>query len=343
MESRLRINKPLTTEFRPEQYVMNDALLQAVQVALDLNQPLLLTGEPGTGKTRLADRVAFELARHLDAPYNFREKPLIFNTKTTSTARDLFYTYDAVGHFQAANIKRENGQHAPKTVDFIELQALGKAIALTNPQVKYLSLFDEEDRRKIKEASSTVVLIDEIDKAPRDFPNDILNEIENYQFRIKELDNFQVERGKDQRIVVIMTSNSEKNLPDAFLRRCIFYHIPFPEKEDLLRIARTQLGIDEQHNETGLDQLLDLLLDYFYKVRELAPRKRPATAELIAWLRMLGVGPGATLEDLQKHRSRLRDNLSILVKTREDLEAVQEWMEGEFERWMNRRTKEQKN
>ena len=185
--------------------------------------------------------------------------------------------------------------------------------------------------------ASSVVLIDEIDKAPRDFPNDILNEIENYHFRVKELDNFPVERGGEQRIVVIMTSNSEKNLPDAFLRRCIFYHIPFPEKEDLLRIAHTQLGLDETDNTESLDKLLDLLLDYFYKVRELAPRKRPATAELIAWLRMLGVGPEATLEDLKKNRRRLRDNLAILVKTREDLEAVQGWMEGEFEKWMNER------
>jgi len=337
MDSKLRINKPLTTAFRPDKYVMNDALLQAVQVALDLNQPLLLTGEPGTGKTRLADRVAYELAQHLDASYRFREKPLIFNTKTTSAARDLFYTYDAVGHFQTANIKRENGQHAAKTVDFIELQALGKAIALTNPQDKYLALFDEEEREKIDGPASSVVLIDEIDKAPRDFPNDILNEIENYHFRVKELDNFPVERGGEQRIVVIMTSNSEKNLPDAFLRRCIFYHIPFPEKEDLLRIAHTQLGLDETDNTESLDKLLDLLLDYFYKVRELAPRKRPATAELIAWLRMLGVGPEATLEDLKKNRRRLRDNLAILVKTREDLEAVQGWMEGEFEKWMNER------
>ena len=336
MESKkLLLNKPLSTAFRPDKYVMSAELMQAVQVALDLNQPLLLTGEPGTGKTRLADRIAYDLASYGGSTYRFREEPLVFNTKTTSAARDLFYTYDAVGHFQAANIKREESRGAPRTADFIELQALGKAIALTNPREDYLRFFEEAERRAIDGPLSSVVLVDEIDKAPRDFPNDILHEIENYRFRIKELDNFELRRGEEQRIVVIMTSNSEKNLPDAFLRRCIFYHIPFPEKEQLLHIARTQLGLDGRNGQPDLDSLLNLLLDYFYKVRDLAPRKRPATAELIAWLRMLGVGPGASLEDLKNNR--LRDNLSILVKTREDLDAVAAWIKAEFNRWMAER------
>ncbi|MEM0993907.1 MAG: AAA family ATPase [Bacteroidota bacterium] len=164
--------KTQDTTFKTDDYILHEALESAVEVALALGQPLLLTGEPGTGKTKLAYKVAADLAGDGFAP-----KPLVFNTKTTSLARDLFYTYDAVAHFQAANIKRSESDEAPETADFIELQALGKAIALSHPKAV--------DRDKIREQLPTqpqnsVVLIDEIDKAPRDFTNDILNEIEAY-------------------------------------------------------------------------------------------------------------------------------------------------------------------
>lgn len=292
-----------------DKYIMSEALRNAVEVAIALEQPLLLTGEPGTGKTRLAFKVAAELAR-LEGDYKFSAEPLIFNTKTTSTARDLFYTYDALAHFQAANISKKGTD----TAEFIELQALGRAIALTNPdsgqgQAFRAGLGDE--------AKSSVVLIDEIDKAPRDFPNDILAEIERYEFQIKEQDNFTVEQASGQRVVVIMTSNSEKNLPDAFLRRCVFYHIPFPEQDQLLAIAKTQLGDATSYT----DDMLKLLIEKFGQVRQQAIRKPPATAELIAWLRILEMRDimNKAAEDQSQF---LRDHLSVLVKTKEDLEAV---------------------
>lgn len=305
----------LPAQFNPDDYVPDPGLVNAAEVAFALRQPLLIMGEPGTGKTRFAYKLAHELAKqNKPGGLVFANKPELFYTKTNAQARDLFYTYDALAQFQQANIRRESGDKTMETADFIELQALGKAIAMTDPMaVEHAKL-----RAKLgSTAQSTVVLIDEIDKAPRDFPNDILNEIENQQFFIRELDNLPVTRNEQQHIFMIMTSNSEKNLPDAFLRRCVFYHIPFPEPDKLLEIAKTQLG----KANAFTDEFLKMLIARFGEVRKKAVRKPPATAELLAWLRILGVQNITDLETADKQQ-RLRDNLSILVKTKEDLDAV---------------------
>lgn len=309
----IRIQTHSRPKPKADEYIMADALRQAIEVAIALEQPLLLTGEPGTGKTRLAFKVAADLAKDKGG-FDFLERPLIFNTKTTSAARDLFYTYDALAHFQAANIKRDASSELASTAEHIELQALGKAIALTNPKGVEENRFNTKLNDK---ARSSVVLIDEIDKAPRDFPNDILAEIERYEFQIKEQDNYTVTRNPDKRVVVIMTSNSEKNLPDAFLRRCVFYHIPFPDSEQLMAIAKSQLGAATQYT----DELLQELIEKFKTIREQSVRKPPATAEMLAWLRILEIG-GVTEKDAAQRTQQLRQNLSVLVKTKEDLDAV---------------------
>jgi MoxR-like ATPase len=297
-------------------YVCDDALRHAVEGAYELDQPLLLTGEPGTGKTVLVDWAL----PHLQKKYggNFHSKPLKFNTKTTSSARDLFYLYDALSHYQTIHIQGQSNR--VDTRDFIELQALGEAIALSNPLNVYEGLF------KTKIATTpfnSVVLIDEIDKAPRDFTNDILDEILNYHFRIREKANHLVQKGEDQKIFVVMTSNSEKNLPDAFLRRCAFYHINFPGKDQLTDIVKKHLP----EMDKDQDALLSTLLDQFLEMRAVTPRKKPATAELLNLIRLLEMrGYFKATTNLEQRKELLKYNLSFLIKTREDLIAVENWI-----------------
>ncbi len=306
----------LNPVFNPDDYLPDAGLWHAAEVAYALRQPLLIMGEPGTGKTRFADKIAHEFAKNSPGGLVFGNTPLVFPTKSNSQARDLFYTYDALAQFQSANVKREIGDKAPETADFVELQALGKAIALSNPTDV---LHPKLRSGLLSEPRSSVVLIDEIDKAPRDFPNDILNEIEDQAFSIRELDNLRIRRNDQQHIFTILTSNSEKNLPDAFLRRCVFYHIAFPEPDKLFQIAKSQLGAANKFT----DAFLTLLIERFGEVRKAAPRKPPATAELLAWLRILGVQQVRDLNSTE-NQEKLRKNLVILVKTKEDLDAIKD-------------------
>ena len=315
MNEQLKIYPTATKAFVSKDYILHPGLKNAVEVAITLNQPLLLTGEPGTGKTKLAFKIADLLAAQDN---RFLSKPLVFNTKTTSSARDLFYTYDALAHFQAANIKKEDDAFSTNTANYIELHALGKAIAQSNPDQVKKKVFKTQLRA---EGKSTVVLIDEIDKAPRDFSNDILNEIENFHFEIKEQENFEITKGKDHQIVVIMTSNSEKNLPDAFLRRCVFYHIPFPDNKLLLKIVQSQIGTDNLEKYKFTDLALQAIINQFEDIRKKSTRKKPATAELVSWIRMLGL-QGYMEQKIKGQKELMLQNLSILVKTQEDLESV---------------------
>ena len=306
--------------FNPENYILDEGLKNAVEIARVLGQPLLLTGEPGTGKTKLAYKVAADLSAEASGLHFFPE-PFVFNTKTTSIARDLFYSYDALRHFQVANLHKGTEPAAlTDTSNFIELKALGLALAQTQPEAVNVSLF----RTKLTdEPRSSVVLIDEIDKAPRDFTNDLLNEVENREFSIQEQGNYRIQQGNSRQVLIIMTSNSEKNLPDAFLRRCIFYHIPFPDSVQLKRIIQSGLPAGTGYTEA----LLDSLIDTFNEIRKKSVRKPPATAELLAWIHILGLKGIDQMPDKEQKKQMLT-NLSVLVKTREDYEAVKSIFQG---------------
>ena len=289
----------------PAGYIADQGLVDAVNVALLLSQPLLLTGEPGTGKTQLAWRIAWELGF---AP------PLLFETKSTSTAKDLFYTYDSLRRFHAAHTPQASQDNR----DYLTYNALGLAILHANLEATVHDVLPPGFRHPGQ--CRSVVLIDEVDKAPRDFPNDLLNELENMYFRIPELNNVRVAASPGLRPVLLITSNSEKNLPDPFLRRCIYYHIPFPDKTRLAEILLSRITAFRDPSSP----LLSSAIECFEKLRQRNLRKLPATAELINWLTVLvnlQAPPDQPLKGEQA-RALIEASLSTLVKAQEDLEEA---------------------
>jgi MoxR-like ATPase len=313
----------------PAGYIADEGLRDAVNVALALGQPLLLTGDPGTGKTQLATSLADEMGL---------PGPLVFNTKTTSSARDLFYSYDSLSHFQAVLFK--NGD--PKAEKYITYQALGMAILLSHPPDKVkellpgplqvasdvrsgLKLPDEVNELSPELLQSLgqkrwVVLIDEIDKAPRDLPNDVLMEIETMTFTVRETGKTFSSEQK-YRPIIILTSNSEKNLPDAFLRRCVFYHIPFPKSGRLKEIVERRLGKTSGFTPTKLNEAIE----HFEKIRNMDLKKKPATAEFLSWVQIVSRTSidFSDLKSLKPDQAKeLAFSYSVLTKTREDLQKL---------------------
>lgn len=288
---------------KDETYLPSEELQAAVNVAIALGQPLLITGEPGTGKTQLA----FHIAKQ------FRlSEPLIFHAQTNSVKKDLFYHYDALRHFQYAQTpgRAELNEVEMETKEFIRYEALGQAIKIAKEQGK-----------------RSVVLIDEIDKAPRDLPNDLLFAIEKLEFAVTETPKKKEWKcPEDLPPIIIITSNLEKNLPDAFLRRVVFHHIKFPEDEQrLLEIL--------QSKGSSIDKSLDLLplVQYFLEIRNNRNLiKKPATAELIAWAMLLSKLKFNTtlLNDLssmpEEDKKTLKITFSVLAKSREDLQKLED-------------------
>jgi MoxR-like ATPase len=238
----------MTERFRrftgTECYLTSPALQAAVNCALALERPLLVKGEPGTGKTLLAEAVAEAVGCKL----------LTWNVKSTTRAQDGLYVYDTVQRLYDSRFGDGDIRDIRR---YIRFGPLGEA-------------FRSPDR--------VVLLIDEVDKADLEFPNDLLHELDRMRFRILETDE---EVAARHRPVVIITSNNEKELPDAFLRRCVFHFIDFPERELMERIVRV-------HHPRLEETLVDQALDVFYQLRDLTRlRKRPSTSELVDWLAVL--------------------------------------------------------
>ena len=234
-----------------DRYVASPELMSTVNIAVTLQKPLLIKGEPGTGKTMLAQAVADALGKKL----------IIWNVKSTTKAQDGLYVYDVVQRLYDSQFGTDGVDNIQK---YIKLGKLGEAF---------------------QSPEQVVLLIDEIDKADLEFPNDLLWELDRMEFYIPETK--ETVRAR-QRPIVIITSNAEKELPDAFLRRCVFHYIEFPDADQMAQIIRVHFGDLEQ-------QLVQQALAAFYGLRELnGIEKKPSTSELVDWLRALiagGVSP----------------------------------------------------
>jgi MoxR-like ATPase len=308
------------TTLSPDFYTPGSELLAAINTALFLRRPLLLSGDPGTGKTECAHFVARQLSQQFPDTF-VMQRALRFDTKSVSISTDLFYSYDAVAHFGDKTSRSKES--------FISFNSLGIALLATQaPQPALEKFANYGEVLDKKPAVGSVILIDEIDKAPRDFPNDLLAELEKppFKFSIKEIPGFTAVQDEALPIVVIITSNNEKGLPDAFLRRCVFHHINFPAKAELLHIVKANLKLENIHIETAIEKFLE--------IRKTNLAKQPATSELIDWIACLHQKDllSGELQNWgqgnETYTKRLTETLGIIAKTRTDYETLKKKIEG---------------
>lgn len=270
-----------------DKYVVTEELKNAVNVAIALQKPLLIKGEPGTGKTMLAEAIADALDMDL----------LIWGIKSTTKAQEGLYVYDTVQRLYDSQFGEGNVSDIKQ---YIKLGKLGEAF--------------NSDKQ-------VVLLIDEIDKADLEFPNDLLWELDKMEFYINETK----ETIKTKhRPIVIITSNAEKELPDAFLRRCIFHYIEFPNAEKMEEIVRVHFG---DINET----LVEKAMEAFYEIRNTKEiQKKPSTSELLDWIQALMISG----VDLDTIKSKV-PYLGVLLKKNQDIDVLTDIKEKGYstKRW----------
>ena len=262
-----------------DNYIASDELRLAVNAAIALEKPLLIKGEPGTGKTQLAE----ELAKSLNC------KLYQWHIKSTTKAQQGLYEYDAVSRLRDSQLGDE------RVHDISNYIVKGKL----------WQAFEEEQR--------PILLIDEIDKADIEFPNDLLQELDKMEFYVYETQ--QVIKAK-QRPIIIITSNNEKELPDAFLRRCFFHYIKFPSQTEMEQIIAV-------HHPHVKQDLLAQTLEVFFDLRELPGiKKKPSTSELIDWLKLL-VADDVAQDVLVNKKSDIIPLFGALLKNEQDVSLLE--------------------
>jgi len=263
-----------------QDYVATEDLTVAVNAAVLLERPLLIKGEPGTGKTELAKQVASALGLNL----------IEWNIKSTTKAQQGLYEYDAVSRLRDSQLGDER------------VRDVGNYIR----KGKLWTAFEADQK--------VVLLIDEIDKADIEFPNDLLQELDKMAFHVYETGETVAAKNRP---VVIITSNNEKELPDAFLRRCFFHYISFPDQDTMRQIVKV-------HYPDIKEQLLTTALTQFYEIREQQGlKKKPSTSEVLDWLKLL-LAEDLTPEDLKRDAGNLLPKLhGALLKNEQDVQLFE--------------------
>lgn len=267
-------------------YVATQELQIAVNAAIHLEKPLIVKGEPGTGKTLLAHEIAAAL-----------KKPIItWHVKSTTTAQQGLYEYDAVSRLRDSQLGAEGVENI---ANYIKKGKLWEA-------------FDTEE--------SVILLIDEIDKADIEFPNDLLLELDKMEFYCYEL---QETIKAKKRPIILITSNNEKELPDAFLRRCLFHYIRFPEDETMQKII-------DVHYPDIQQELVTNAMKLFYGIREIkGVKKKPSTSELLDWLKLLLMEKinAGQLDEIDLNKD-IPPHLGALIKNEQDLDLMEALRKG---------------